>query len=59
MRSEDELVALAGEVAEEILDSWFFEWGSWDGVEDLTEEEYDWIQENIRPIVDVIKVQND
>lgn len=59
MRSEEELVALAAGVAEEILDSWFFEWNSWDGVEDLTEEEYDWIQENIRPIADVIKVQND
>lgn len=59
MRSEDELVALAASVAEEILDSWFFEYSSWDCIEDLTQEEYDWIQENIRPIADVIKVQND
>lgn len=50
MRSQEELVNIAQSVADGIMDNWFREYGSWDcAVEDeeLTEEEYDFIQENI------------
>lgn len=51
MRSQEELVDIAQAVAEAIMEDWFHDYGSWDcvmGDEELTEEEYDFIQDNIR-----------
>lgn len=50
MRSQEELVDIAQAVAEAIMEDWFHDYGSWDCViedEELTEEEYDFIQDNI------------
>jgi hypothetical protein len=56
MRSEEELIDIAQTVAEEIIEQWFCEWGSWDCVaedEALSDEEYEFIQDKLKVIVNV------
>jgi hypothetical protein len=56
MRSKEELLSIAETVAGEIISDWIHDWGSWDCIaedEQLTDEEYEWIQENIKVNVEV------
>lgn len=49
MRSKEELLEIAEEVADQILKDWYGDYHSWDGLiedGDLSFEEWDWIQKN-------------
>jgi hypothetical protein len=51
LKSEEELKAISEEWLTGLIDTWFWEYGAWDGFvedEEITDDKLEWIQNNIR-----------